>query len=214
MSAVAKLYMQLSGAQTGLVKGESRTKNFVGQIELDDWSWSIEPEADPDNSSQKIAVPSVISISKLMDRATTPMLAALRSGDLLDVKITLAEAAENQFGLVITLEQARLIDYSFDVKSEEKGVTVDEKWKLGYRFITFDHRANQQTAGSKYKVERPAWADDGKTSKKDVEKEVRTLLSSMQPGSLNELWDKIGEDIKKGKFSKPDKPAATGTTTG
>lgn len=205
MSAVAKLFMHLVGAESGEIAGESVMKNFVGQIELDDWAWSLEPESDPEDSTSKVPVPSVITISKLMDRASTPMMSALRSGDLLTVVITLAEAAETQFGLVIKLKKARLIDYSMEAKSDEKLVTVEEKWKLDYRELSFDHRENQQSKGSKYTVFRPAWASTETPTKGNDEKQIRTSLTSiesMKPGSLNELWDRIKQEIKDGKFAK------------
>lgn len=203
MSAVAKLFMHLQGAQSGDIAGESVTKNFVGQIELDDWSWSLQPEPDPDNSTKKVPVGSVVSISKLMDRATTPMLVAMKAGDELKVTITLAEAAQTQFGLVIELLHARLIEYSLEAKSEERSVSIEEKWKIDYREISFDHRTNQQSAGSKYeKILRPAWASKGTPGKKGgVEKQIDALLTTMsseeadKPGTLEALWQRIKKKI-------------------
>ena len=44
MSTAAKLYMKLTGKTQKEIKGESETAFFEGQIELDDWSWSIKAE--------------------------------------------------------------------------------------------------------------------------------------------------------------------------
>lgn len=206
MSEKAKLFMHVESKTSGVIAGDSVTRGFVGQIEIDDWSWNVDPQADPDNKGQKVPVPSEVSFGKLMDRSTMPLLAALRSGDELTVTITLAEAAENQFGLIVELKQARLVDYKFDAKNEEKAASVNEDWKLDYRTISFDHRANQGGQGSKYVLERPAWAETGVAGKSTTMEQIGVIFKGMKRETLDDLWGQIRDKIKNGDFDVKTEP--------
>jgi type VI secretion system Hcp family effector len=200
--SVAKLFLKLVGTQAGPIKGESRIVNFVDQIEIDDWSVKFEKESDS-RQGDTLNVPSVISFGKLLDKATTPMLQAMLIGDSLTATITLEEVAADQFGLIVTLSDARLLEYSMDAKDQEKSATVEETWTLDYRKIKFEHRSDNRKGTSVYELSRPAWASTkSPNAGKDKVSEIARLAADFPPGELDGMWKQVKELIAKNKEGK------------
>jgi type VI secretion system Hcp family effector len=200
--SVAKLFLKLVGTQAGPIKGESQVFNYVDQIEIDDWSVKFEKESNPE-TGDTLNVPSVISFGKLLDRATTPMLLAMLIGDSLTATITLEEVAADQFGLNVTLEDARLLNYSMDAKDQEKSTSVEETWTLDYRKIKFQHQSDNRRGTSVYELSRPAWASTkSPNSGKDKVSEIAKLAAEFEPGALDEMWSRVKELIVKNREGK------------
>jgi type VI secretion system Hcp family effector len=152
MSSVAKLYMKLTGQRQGWIKGESVTQYFEGMIEVDDWRWSVETKntASSDvKAGEGIKVePSVFSFGKLMDRSTTPMLAAMQSGESLQAEITVQEMSRDTFELKLTLYDIRVIDYGCNGKVGKADAEVDENWQFNYHRIKFDFKPTARAKGT------------------------------------------------------------------
>jgi type VI protein secretion system component Hcp len=212
MSSVAKLFLKLVGTQSGEIKGESRVVNYVDQIELDDWSWTLKPEKRP-GTDESIPVPSAISFTKILDRATTPMLLALSVGDLLTATITLEEVAADQFGLELSIEGGRLVDYTMDAKDQEKGALVDETWTLDYRKVTFKHRNTNAQGTSEYEFKRPDWASNTGPggAKQNRESEIAKLAADHPPGDLDAMWDRVKKLIEENKNKAESKKKSRDT---
>jgi len=216
MSALAKLFLKLNGPK-GPIAGDSRIRGYMGHIEIDDWSWSLQREKPPSGGDKDlVTVPSAIAFSKLMDRASTPMLTAMKDGDDLTAIITLEETASSQFKLVLKLEEARLLDYGLEIKGDEKGGSAEESWTLDYRVITIE-RTVEGGGTSSYKFQRPGWAsnDAPASGTAKVEVEIGRLVKDLSPDRLNEVWEKIKKDHEvallnpKGKSKDKDEGKVT-----
>jgi type VI protein secretion system component Hcp len=144
MSAVAKLYMKLTSRTRGPIEGESVTVHFVRQIEIDDWSWSFETPSG--EAASDAGTPSIFGFSKLMDRSTTSLLTAMRSGELLDAEISLQEMSRDTFDLRLLLSEIRVIDYAVNGRNNKANGEIDENWKFKYSRIRFEFKSTARLA--------------------------------------------------------------------
>ena len=201
MSAVANLHMQIQGSRSGEIKGESRIKDFAGWIELDDWNWTLGLDKPTDATGRKeVAVPSVLSFSKLMDCSSTGMLLAMANGELLKVTISMREASNDPFVLDIRIEDARLVECLANFKSEDKQNLVEETWDMDYRTISFDYRVGTKNI-SKVSMDRPAWASTSKPKGQGTDDEVIRLTEDLSPDALNSLWLRMQEAATKKRLN-------------
>jgi type VI secretion system Hcp family effector len=199
MSAVANLHMKIVGANAGEIQGESRINKFAGWIEIDDWTWETAYQKPPGGTEhEKEPVPSVLSFSKLMDRASTIMLKAMITGDLLRVTISMDEqVTDDPFGLTIVLEDARLIEYDADFKTGDKQLSVEEKWSLDYREIRFTYKVGGKAAPDA-RLQRPSWASNDKADgaggvKASVLKLTDSITIKME---LDDIWTTLEQQSK------------------
>lgn len=140
MSSVAKLFMKVTGARSGEIKGGAEDEEFKGQIELAAWNWAL-GKADSETGGVE---PSVFSFSKTMDRASTSLLGAMASGEELAVVVSLEEASDSEFELVLTLSKVRVIDYTMSATNDTASGRVTEEWVFNYNAIRFDYKPTPQ----------------------------------------------------------------------
>ena len=204
MSAVANLLMKIEKKGGSIIKGESTVAKFEDWIELDDWNWSLGFETPPEgkgggNRSEE-SVPSVMAFGKLMDRASTFMLDAMRDGIELTVTMWMADESDEPFSLEIVLESARLNEYDASFKSDDKSVEIAESWGLDYRTITFAYFIGNKPA-PKAVLERPAWASPDKPKGRGPEQEVIKLTEGLSPDKLEALWVKVKQAAAEKRLS-------------
>lgn len=207
MSSVAKLHLKLfNKTRSAEIKGESRIHGYTDQIEIDDWSWNLKPESRTGSGKgeDSIPVPSVVTLTKVMDSATTSMLLAMTGGDLLTGTITLEEVAADQFSLSIELTDVRLVGCDFDAKDGDKSALIEETWTLDYREIRFHHVWANAT--STYEMERPGWAksEAGAGSEKKKIAEMAKIAEEYYPGQLEAMWTKVKAQIEENKRKELD----------
>lgn len=198
----ALLFLKLE-SPSGVILGDSRVKEYKDQIELSDWKWSINRKAENGDVE-----PGIFQFSKLMDRSTTPMLGAMRNGESLKALINLEDASNEDFHLVITLEQVRITSFKLDAEADDAGGAVEEDWDFNYESIKFEYRATDKEGYSTVLLKRPAGASTD--SPRKTEDKILALAEDLEPGRLNELWAKLRDMAEKGKYDQ--KPAAKKTT--
>ena len=221
MSAAAKLFMELKKGRDGSgvhIVGESVVDRFVGQIEIDDWRWGVvrqrtstSSSSDPlasDISDAGTPEPSIFSFSKQMDRSTTAMLNAAKSGELLWAKITLEgaeaivegkDATIGGFMLAITLRGVRVVKYDLDGKNDKASAELTESWDLNYESIDIEHSASggdRRKPKVTVQLTRPASA---KTTAIEVgmDSDGLKLAKKYLPGEVAALWKKTQEEAAK-----------------
>lgn len=151
MADTSRLFMKLTKKASGdMINGEAVVTEFKNQIELEDWNWNLGRDKS-DGSLARTAVaargaeqlgsvtPSPLAISKYMDRSTPSILSAMVADELLTAQITLEEAADVEFALVIDLSNVRVLNYEVDGDVEDKSGQVKERWTLNYEEIKFHY---------------------------------------------------------------------------
>ena len=210
MSAVANVLMKIELAGGKTVDGESTIVGHEGWIEIDDWKWEIKYEK-PESGKGigggigMVPVPSPLTFSKLMDRASTGMLKEMASVNEMTVRMWMADVSDQPFRLEITIQRARLSDYDAKFNSNEKSVSIEEDWTLDYRKIKFAYFLGNKP-GPEVELKRPAWASPGKAKgdqgNEEVIKFIRAQLA-LNPSEteLNKLWEKMKDEAKKKRNS-------------
>ncbi|MEO7336012.1 MAG: type VI secretion system tube protein Hcp [Caldimonas sp.] len=217
MSAVANVLMKIELADGKTVDGESTIVGHEGWIELDDWKWEIKFEKPESGKGLgggvgMVAVPSPLTFSKLMDRASTGMLKEMASVNEMTVRMWMADVSDQPFRLEITIKRARFSEYEAKFNNNEKSVSVDEEWTLDYRTIKFAYFLGDRP-GPEVELKRPAWASPGKAkgdegSKEEVIKFIRAQFDlNKSDSALDDLWNAMKAEAKT-KRNSPDVDAS------
>ncbi|UXH76153.1 type VI secretion system tube protein Hcp [Roseateles amylovorans] len=149
MTQHARLYMYAVG-DGGPIAGESRVPAMRDWIELEDWQWSLDADGDAGRAPE----PSVLSISKRMDRSSMPLLSAMDRGMPMVVTLCMEDAAQELMSLSIKLRQARVTRYSLELRNEDASVCVMEHWELDYREAAFEYREDRRSGVTSSSVKR------------------------------------------------------------
>jgi type VI protein secretion system component Hcp len=135
--------MDLRRAGNEPVKGDAQVAGFEGQVELWDWSWGAQLASatkGPGVETRNIEANS-IAICKSHDRATTPMLSLLQSGETCDKAVLyLGQTLGRSQQVTITLKGVRLMAVKFNLVNDDKEVYVDEDWTVEYDELSITHK--------------------------------------------------------------------------
>ncbi len=202
----------------GAIPGECVVDRFVGQIEIDDWRWGVSRERESKSSSAPALasdvsdhgkpVPSIFSFSKRMDRSTTAMLNAAKSGALLWAKITLEgaeaildgkDAIVGGFLLVIKLQGVRIIKYDMEGKNDKASAELTESWDFNYESIAFEHSASggdRRKPTVTLRLSRPAGAK-ATAIETGMDIDDLRLAKKYFPGEVAALYKRTHEEAAK-----------------
>ncbi|MEO6746866.1 MAG: type VI secretion system tube protein Hcp [Caldimonas sp.] len=206
MSNVASLFLLLTTGEPGMgekkILGEATDAKYKHEIEVQGWNWDLTRSHEsseltkigsrippPPNS----VVPSVLTFEKSMCRATSGMLAAMRTGELLTAVFSLEEDSDLDFLLVLTLKRVRILEYELSINDNK----VDESWKLNYEEIRFDYRPSDQGGELTVKLTRHAGASTKASSKDNTEEKIRELANKLEPSELKPLLKSLEADMNR-----------------
>ena len=123
-SGLGDIFLSVKGARSGQIKGESQDSVHSKEIDVVSWSWGMQgrPALGGGGASGK-AIVHELKIIKRVDSASTPLMSALRSNEL----ITKAVLTQRKAGktalefLKITIEQGRVTSIAIDAGEERSG---------------------------------------------------------------------------------------------
>ncbi len=157
MTSFARQYLLLTGVNPkDVIGGEVADAAYEGQISVASWNWSLKRNTSDEFVRQAAsgawgvrvnAVPGTFEISKQMDRSSLLMLNRMKAGEKLNATLTLVNGNDARFSLVITMKNARIIDYSMDAEDSDQSGVIKEDWTLNYDEITFEHKAEPPKGG-------------------------------------------------------------------
>jgi len=152
MARQARIFMLLQGP-SGDIRGESEVVPMQGWIELEDWRWQL--DAGSRHADREAVQPSVLSISKRMDRATTAMLQAMRRADVLRASLCMQDASLQDFDLTLKLDKVRITHYEMHTESGALGMRIEERWTLDYDSVLFSYRPDHKAGVMQVALVRP-----------------------------------------------------------
>jgi type VI protein secretion system component Hcp len=198
MAENARLFLLLT-APSGAIRGESRVADKRDWIDIDDWSWKLDPSANKDDP--EAIRPSVLSFTKTMDRATTAMLTAMAKGTVMTAAIQLDDASRSMFDLSLRFDKVRLVDYEVSTEIGDKSQSVQETWTFDYASVLFEYRADTRSGAMQVRLNRPPGSST--RAPDDREQMFRELSQDMSVQDLNLVWNRMKEvrensaDVKK-----------------
>lgn len=187
MAEHARLFMHLTGAETGMIKGESTVPGRRDWIGIDDWSWSMNRKAVSGGS--ETVEPTKLMFSKLMDRSSTAMLLAMRRGTLMNATIKMDDADLNAVKLEVQIKKLRIISYAFRTQASDKQTSIQEDWEFDYEAVGFEYQPDSRTGAMKVLIER----SPGSTldSPDDKLNKFLELSRNMSVTALDLLWETL-----------------------
>jgi type VI secretion system secreted protein Hcp len=127
-SGTADIFLSVKGAKSGVIKGEAQDQQHLKEIDVVSWSWGMESKpALGGGGARSKAIIRELKVVKRVDSASTPLMSALRSNEM----ITKAVLTQRKAGktalefLKITIEQGRVTSLTIDA-----GAIVDDATAL------------------------------------------------------------------------------------
>jgi type VI secretion system secreted protein Hcp len=140
--ALGDMFLKVESARQGAIKGEARDADHKDEIQIIRWSWGMRAQTALGGAGPtgKTSVHE-LSIVKRVDCASTALMSAMRSNDLIKkVVLTVRKAGENPLEyLKITLQSARIT--AFDVESGAFGDEAEliENMSLAFQRISVEY---------------------------------------------------------------------------
>jgi len=221
MSNVASLFLLLTTGEPGpgekKILGEATDAEYRHQIEVQGWTWDLSRSSEsteltrigsrippPPNSVE----PSILTFDKTMCRATSGMLAAMKTGELLTAVFSLEEDSEPDFLLQLTLKRVRIQKYELDIDGPE----VKESWELNYEEMRFDYSPNYKEGKLTVGLKRHAGASNHAPTGETTETKIRALARKLEPAELRPLLKSLEADMNKPGARKEAPAKSTGAS--
>jgi type VI secretion system secreted protein Hcp len=144
------MFLKATGQRSGEIVGESNDKNFVGQIDVVDWSWGMTaPSALGGQRTGRVQL-SELKIVKRADKASTSLMAVLNTNEVMpNAVLTVRKAAGSGPPLpyfVVKLTQARINSYAVNSTIGHDGTPeLLEHLSLSFKSITIDYTPQSAT---------------------------------------------------------------------
>lgn len=204
---VAELYMSLKG-QGGPVKGDCEAEGYEGQIQLFDWTLAVDVDSDNPQSKKAQAQPTMFMFSKYFDRASTPMMNALRSGEVFpEARITLVHRIDLGMTILVILRNVRVSGYNLGVKSG-KSVDMDEDWVLDYTEVEIQYVARDGGGAKVFRMEKRPSTDAKLPFRNPPKTEAEEAIAELQKQQASSSRQQDAKAPAKPPVKPPAKPLA------
>jgi type VI secretion system secreted protein Hcp len=135
------MFLSLSGAKAGAIAGEAQDSDHKNEIEVLGWSWGMAAKTDV-SSGLKTGRATVreLSIIKRVDKASTPLMSALRSNEIVKGTLTLRKAGKSPLEyLKISFENGLVNSYDVQAGDVTGSAALVERVTFSFQKITIDY---------------------------------------------------------------------------
>jgi type VI secretion system secreted protein Hcp len=136
------IFLSVKGAKSGVIKGESQDAQHAKEIDVVSWSWGMEAKASLGGGTARgKATIRELKIVKKVDSASTPLMAALRSNEIITKAVlTQRKAGKTQLEfLKITIEQGRVTELTIEAGDEESSPDLFEYVSFSFNKISVEY---------------------------------------------------------------------------
>lgn len=141
-NGLGDMFLSVKGARAGVINGESQDSVHPNEIDVVSWSWGMQgrPTIGGGTASGK-ATMRELKIVKRIDSATTPLMSALRTNELITKAVlTLRKSGKSPLEfLKITIEQGRVTSIAIEGGDLQQGTDVFEHVSFSFNKITVDY---------------------------------------------------------------------------
>jgi type VI secretion system secreted protein Hcp len=134
------MFLSVKGARSGAIKGESQDAVHTGEIDVQRWSWGMQvtPSLGGGTAAGRASLRE-LKVVKQIDSASTALMAALRSNELITKAVlTVRKAGSSPLEyLRISIEQGRVT--ALAIESDEEGSQVVEHLSFSFNKITVEY---------------------------------------------------------------------------
>ena len=136
------IFLSVKGAKSGEIKGESQDTAHAKQIDVVSWSWGMQakPALGGGGASGK-AIINELKVVKRVDSASTPLMAALRTNELISKAVlTQRKAGKTQLEfLKVTIEQGRVTGLTIEAGDKSGSPDLFEHLSFTFNKITVEY---------------------------------------------------------------------------
>jgi type VI secretion system secreted protein Hcp len=136
------MFLLVKGAKAGLIKGEAHDKDHEGEIDVLSWSWGMQarPSLGGGTASGRATIRE-LHVVKRIDRASTALMAALRTNELISKAVlTLRKSGKSQLEYFkITIEQGRVTGLSIEAGDRQRSPDVFEDVTFSFNKISVEY---------------------------------------------------------------------------
>jgi type VI secretion system secreted protein Hcp len=135
-------FLSVKGAKSGVIKGESQDSVHAKEIDVVSWSWGMQarPALGGGGATGK-AIVHELKVVKRVDSASTPLMSALRSNEM----ITKAVLTQRKAGktalefLKVTIEQGRVTGLTIESGDKDGSPDLFEHLSFSFNKITVEY---------------------------------------------------------------------------
>jgi type VI secretion system secreted protein Hcp len=136
------MFLKIDSTKQGPIKGESQDAKHKDEIDVIQWSWGMSAQSALSSAgpSSKATLRELV-IVKTADSASTALMSAMRSNDLIKKAVlTVRKAGETAHEyLKITLEKGRVTAFDIDSANFETKGYITETLSLSFQKISFEY---------------------------------------------------------------------------
>lgn len=140
--AAGDMFLMVKGAKHGVIKGESVDDVHKDEIQVLRWSWGMQSKSSlGGGGATGKATVNDLKIVKRVDRASTPLMSALRTNEAIQKAVlTLRKAGESQLEyLKITIEQGRVTSLIIEAGDIGGGAELLENLSFSFNKIEVEY---------------------------------------------------------------------------
>ena len=142
-NGLGDMFLSVKGARSGVIKGEAQDSGHANEIDVVSWSWGMEakPALGGGSHATGKAIVHDLKIVKRVDSASTPLMSALRSNELiLKAVLTQRKAGKTQLEfLKVTIEQGRVTGLTIEAGDKAGGPDLFEHLNFSFNKITVEY---------------------------------------------------------------------------
>lgn len=136
------MFLSVKGARSGVIKGESHDTAHADEIDVLSWSWGMQGRATlGGGAASHKAVVRELKIVKRVDSASTALMAALRTNEVITKAVlTLRKAGASPLEfLKITIEQGRVTGLNIQAGDQSGSPEIVEDLTFTFNKITVEY---------------------------------------------------------------------------
>jgi type VI secretion system secreted protein Hcp len=140
--AQGDMFLKIETARQGPIKGEAQDEAHKDEIDVKDWSWSMEAKtALSGGGISPKATLNELNIIKQVDSASTGLMSAMRNNDLIKKAVlTVRKAGGNPHEFFkINIENGRITELEVDTASFTSTGQLSEKLSLAFQKISVEY---------------------------------------------------------------------------
>lgn len=139
--AKCDMFLKITGARSGVIKGESKDKEHRGEIDVVHWSWGMRAQTEMAGAgaSAKSSMRE-LQLRKKVDSASTPLMSAMRTNEQIrSAVLTVRKSGKQPLEFVkVTIENGRIT--SIDIESaEDESPDLIERVSLSFQRINVEY---------------------------------------------------------------------------
>ena len=139
---IGDIFLSIKGARSGVIKGESQDVAHAKEIDVVSWSWGMQARSTLGGGiATGKAIVNDLKVVKRVDSASTPLMSALRTNEL----ITKAVLTQRKAGrtalefLKVTIEQGRVTGLTIEAGDQEGSPDLFEHLTFAFNKITVEY---------------------------------------------------------------------------